>query len=125
MSITSRCTGEYRRGCAGRWCARPRRLTALAAWRPIPTPLAPPTRRYDYETTLGLEQLDELYALSPSRLLLNTEACVLEELVDGWGMAWLYAADVLGGLNHHLSAWLAWNAVLLTGDKFPYWKGAC
>lgn len=90
--------------------------------------MAPRCRRcrYDYVTengTLGLQQLDEVHALSPTRFILNTEACVLEELVDGWGLAWLYAADILGDLNHHVSGWVYWNSALLTGDKYPFWRG--
>ena len=79
---------------------------------------------YDYTTSLGLEELDGIHAVSPpGALILNTEACVLEQLDDGWGLAWLYAADIIGDLNHHVNGWLAWNSVLLTGDKYPYWEG--
>lgn len=110
------------RGALVRVAARPLSVTPLVAIGPrCPTPYT--DTRYDYGATLGLEQLDAVHALSPTRFIVNTEACVLEELVDGWGLGWLYAADIMGDLNHHVSGWLAWNSVLLTGDMFPFWRG--
>ena len=59
--------------------------------------------------------------LGPDAVLLNTEACFLEQLIYDWRVSELYAADILGDLNFGVNGWAQWNLVLLTGDKcvFP------
>ena len=79
---------------------------------------------YDYGTSLALENVAAIRALlGPDAVLLNTEACYLEELVYGWRIGELYAADIIGDLNAGASGWLQWNMVLLTGDKYPNFRG--
>ena len=37
---------------------------------------------YDYQKSLALDNLDGIHDLAPSKFMLNTEACVLEQLSD-------------------------------------------
>ena len=78
---------------------------------------------YDYQAGLGLEGLDAIHDLAPGKPLLGTEACFLESLIYNWDVGMLYAVDIIGDLAHHVGGWLAWNAVLLTGTKFPESEG--
>jgi glucosylceramidase len=81
------------------------------------------THWYDYFSSLGLEQLDQIYSLNPALPILNTEACWLAGLEIDWNRSALYMADIWGGLNHHLNGWVFWNSALLTGDMYPSKKG--
>ena len=74
---------------------------------------------YDYFTTLGLEQLDGIHALNPALPMINTEACFLDSLTMDWDLGLFYALDIIGDLSHWVGGWLGWNAVLLSGDRFP------
>ena len=76
---------------------------------------------YDYgaKDGLGLEQLDAIHALAPSKPLLATEACFLESLAYSWTVGFLYAADIIADLRHWVGGWTAWNTVLLAGDMYP------
>lgn len=99
----------------------PRPCVDAAARATLPHP--PPLPRYDYEQTLALDNVAAIAALDPSKFMLGTEACVLEALEYGWGIGELYAADILGDLNHGVAGWVQWNAALLIGDRYPYWRG--
>ena len=75
---------------------------------------------YDYTQSLGLENLDAIHALDATKFILATEACFLESLTFNWqDTGFLYAADIIGDLRHHVVGWTAWNSVLLAGDKYP------
>ena len=77
---------------------------------------------YDYGQTLALDNVAAIRTLlGPDAVLLNTEACFLEQLIYDWRVSELYAADILGDLNFGVNGWAQWNLVLLTGDKcvFP------
>ena len=75
---------------------------------------------YDYTATLGLDNLDAIHALNPDKFILGTEACFLESLTfDFENTGFLYAADIIGDLNHWVTGWVAWNSVLLEGTMFP------
>ena len=109
---------------------------------------------YDYGATLALDNVAAIRTLlGPDAVLLNTEACYLEQLVYDWRVGELYAADVslraraptnapartlslsccvlpsphcsqiIGDLNFGVNGWLQWNVVLLTGDKYPEYLG--
>jgi glucosylceramidase len=78
---------------------------------------------YDYGDSLGLYNIAAIRALAPSKFILNTEACYLQSLVLDWRVSALYMADIIGGLNAGLNGWVAWNHLLLTGDKFPWARG--
>ena len=96
--------------------------------------------RYDYGAKNGLA-LENVAAIrqiiGPDALLLNTEACYLSSLTIGWQVGTLYMAgplkplklmcfcfaDIIGDLNFGANGWCNWNAVLLSGDKFPYYYG--
>ena len=79
---------------------------------------------YDYYSSLGLEQLDAIHALAPSKFLLSTEACFLDALeFDFENTGFLYAVDIIADLNHWVSGWVAWNTVLLSGTMYPESRG--
>jgi O-glycosyl hydrolase len=84
----------------------------------LPPPSPPP--RPQYTQTLGLDRLDAIHALQPDKFILATEACFLDSLAFNWQTTgFLYAADIIGDLRHHVGGWVAWNTLLLAGDKFP------
>jgi len=75
---------------------------------------------YDYSNSLALDKLDAIHALNPAKFILATEACFLESLTfDFATTGFLYVADIIGDLSHWVSGWVAWNSVLLAGDKYP------
>lgn len=78
---------------------------------------------YDFQQSLYLDHVAGIAALQPSKFMLGTEACVLEGLEYGWSIGELYAADIIGDINFGVSGWTQWNALLLIGDKYPYWRG--
>lgn len=56
--------------------------------------------------------LDAVHAMDPSKLLLNTEACVCPVQLDQWVRGEMYAYDILGDLAHWSSGWIDWNLLL-------------
>jgi glucosylceramidase len=75
---------------------------------------------YDYYNSLGLDILDSIHLLAPSKPIINTEACYLDSLTYDWNnTGFLYAVDIIGDLTHWVSGWVNWNTVLLAGDRFP------
>lgn len=74
---------------------------------------------YDYFSTLGLEELDAIHSLTPTKFILSTEACFLDSLETDWTIGFLYIADIVGSLRHWVGGWVFWNSVLLMGDRFP------
>jgi hypothetical protein len=101
----------------------PSQLLTLLPPRPAPPP--PYTHRYDYSAVGGIavENLEAIHALHPERPILNTEACTLNSLTQGWQTAVLYMVDIIADLNHWVSAWCFWNHVLLTGSQYPWARG--
>ena len=79
---------------------------------------------YDYDTSLGLDEISSIRELlGPDAPFLSTESCYLQSLVIDWRIGELYMADIFGSLNFGLNGWMAWNLVLLTGDRYPQWLG--
>ena len=78
---------------------------------------------YDYESGLFLDKIASIAALDETKFILGTEACVLEALVYGWNIGELYAVDIIGDINFGMVGWTQWNAALLIGDKYPFWRG--
>lgn len=81
---------------------------------------------YDYDRSLGLENVEAINALLPdypNKTLLATEACYLQSLQYNWSTSELYIADVIGDLNFGVQGWTMWNSVLYTGDKYPQYVG--
>lgn len=96
---------------------------------------------YDGTVDWFPESLEMTYELAPDKLIINTEACVDNEVphwkeddwywkkeATDWGYQWApekdkyrhpkyvpvyrYVRDIIGCLNNHVSAWIDWNMVL-------------
>jgi O-glycosyl hydrolase len=76
---------------------------------------------YDYEGTLGLDNVQAAQALAPGVPTVATEACYLQSLTETWATgAELVAIDALGDIAFNTSGWTFWNAVLHTGYPTNY-----
>lgn len=76
---------------------------------------------YDYEGTLGLDNVQAAQALAPGVPTIATEACYLQSLTENWNTgAELVAIDALGDIAFNTSGWTFWNAVLHTGYPTNY-----
>ena len=76
---------------------------------------------YDYEGTLGLDNIQAAQALAPGVPTVATEACYLQSLTETWNTgAELVAIDAMADVYFNTSGWTFWNAVLHTGYPTNY-----
>ena len=79
---------------------------------------------YDYMgDTIGFAELVNASALGgPTRFVLATEACIIQNLTETWSAAEMYALDILADLNAGAVGWVEWN-VLLHYSTTMYGRG--
>lgn len=56
--------------------------------------------------------MNAIHALNTSRLIIATEACWIQALVEDWQVAELYALDIAADINAWAVGWVEWNVVL-------------